>query len=128
MDGGNTFRQAKFLGTAVLGNGNSPSVQIGDTIEGRERAEWYRFRIRGSSSLPTTPLLIFAGGEFVPRMEVFQAAGNRPGKRIARLDTVNSSVRRSLPQGTFFIKISGTPAPANSGQFATFAASISLFG
>lgn len=127
MDGGNTFRQARFLGTAVRGNGASPTIQVADTLETGERVEWYRFRIRGSSSSPLRPILTFAGDEFVTRMQLFQAVGGRPKKSLARLDTVNSQRQRPLPQGTFFIKISGTPAPANSGQFATFAARIDLF-
>ncbi|WP_088891739.1 hypothetical protein [Leptolyngbya ohadii] len=128
MDGGNTFRQARFLGTAVLGRGNSPSIEAADTLASGELVEWYRFRIKGRSSLPLKPVLTFAGGEFVNRMQVFQGINNQPRKSIARLDTVNSQQQRNLPPGTYFIKISGTPAPPNSGQFATFAARISLFG
>lgn len=129
MDGGNTFQQARFLGTAVLGKGNSPTIQVADTLNAGERVEWYRFRIKGRSSSPSLkPFLTFAGDEFVNRMSVFQAVGGKPKKLISRLDTVNSQKQRSLPEGTFFIKVSGTSAPANSGQFATFAARVDLFG
>jgi hypothetical protein len=129
MDGGNTFQQARFLGTAVLGKGNSPTIQVADTIEAGERVEWYRFRIRGRSSSPALkPFLGFAGGEFVNRMSVFQAVGGKPKKLLARLDAINNQKQRSLPEGTFFIKISGTSAPVGSGQFATFVGRINLFG
>ncbi|MFM7424149.1 MAG: hypothetical protein ACKO7W_03980 [Elainella sp.] len=129
MDGGNTFRQARFLGTAVLGNGLSPTIQVADTLEAGETVEWYRFRIRGrASSAPLKPIIGFGGGEFATRMELFQAAKNKPGKLLARLDNINGQKQRSLPNGTFFIKVSGTPAPAGSGQFATFVAQINLFG
>jgi hypothetical protein len=118
MDGGNTFQQARFLGTAVLGKGNSPTIQVADT-----------FRIRGrSSSSALKPILTFAGNEFANRMSVFQAVDGKPKKLISRLDAINNQKQRSLPEGTFFIKVSGTSAPANSGQFATFAARIDLFG
>lgn len=126
MDGGNNFRQAKFLGNVVLGNGNSSRIDIADTFEGRERAEWYRFRIQGRPSSVLKPILTFAGSEFASRMEVFQAAGNRPGKRLVRLDTVNNQVQRSLPTGTFFVKITGRAASASGGN-ASFAGLISLF-
>ncbi len=128
MDGGNTFQRARFLGTAVLGKGNSPTIQVADTIEAGERAEWYRFRIRGrASSSALKPILTFAGDEFASRMSVFQSVKGKPRKLVSRLDTINSQKQRSLPEGTYFIKVSGTPAPAGSGQFATFAARIDLF-
>ncbi|NJL20826.1 MAG: hypothetical protein HC895_08450 [Leptolyngbyaceae cyanobacterium SM1_3_5] len=68
----------------------------------------------------------FAGSEFARQMEVFQAAGNRPGKRIVRLDTINNQVQRSLSAGTFFVKITGT-ASSGLGGSASFAGLISLF-
>lgn len=128
MDGGNTFRQARFLGTAVLGKGNSPTIQVADTLNTGETTEWYRFRIRGRSSAPLKPILGFGGGEFVTQMQVFQASDGKPKKLLARLDNINKQKQRSLPEGTFFIKVSGTPAPAGTGQFATFVAQINLFG
>jgi hypothetical protein len=129
MDGGNTFQQARFLGTAVLGRGASPTIQVADTIEAGEIVEWYRFRIRGrSSSSFLKPILGFAGDEFVNQMAVFQAVKGKPRKLVSRLDTINSRKQRSLSEGTYFIKVSGTSAPAGSGRFATFAAQINLFG
>lgn len=128
MDGGNTFQQARFLGTAVLGKGASPTIQVADTLQVEERVEWYRFRIRGRSSSSLKPVLTFAGSEFVNRMQVFSATKNRPKKSVARLDNVNSQLQKSLTEGTYFIKISRAPVPAEAGQFTTFAASISLFG
>lgn len=129
MDGGNTFRQARFLGTAVLGKGNSPTIQVADTLDAGETVEWYRFRIQGrASSAPLKPILGFAGGEFVNRMQVFQSVNGKPKKSLARLDTINNQKQRSLPEGTFFIKVSGSSAPVGSGQFATFVAQINLFG
>lgn len=127
MDGGNTFRQARFLGTAVLRNGASPTIQVVDTFETGESVEWYRFRIRGRASSVIKPILTFSGNEFANRMQVFQAVNGQPRKSMARLDTINSQRQRPLPEGTYFIKLLGTPAPAESGQFATFAARIDLF-
>ncbi len=129
MDGGNTFQKARFLGTAVLGKGNSPTIQAADTLNAGETVEWYRFRIRGRSSSPfVKPVLGFAGDEFVTQMRVFQASNGKPKKLLARLDNINGQKQRSLPEGTFFIKVSGTPAPAGTGQFGTFVAQINLFG
>lgn len=127
MDGGNTFRQARFLGTAVRKRGASPAIRVADTIEAGESVEWYRFRIRGRASSSLKPILTFSGDEFANRMQVFQAVKGQPRKLVARLDTVNSQRQRPLSEGTYFIKVSGTPAPAESGQFATFAARIDLF-
>jgi hypothetical protein len=128
MDGGNTFQQARFLGTALLKRGSSPTIQVADTIEAGETVEWYRFRIRGRASASALkPIVTFAGDEFVTRMELFQAAKGKPRKLVSRLDTINSQKQRALSEGTYFIKVSGTPAPAGSGQFATFAARVDLF-
>jgi hypothetical protein len=127
MDGGNTFQQARSLGTAVLGNGGSPTIRVADTLEAGASAEWYRFRIRGRASSSMKPLATFAATEFVNRMQVFRSVNNRPKQSVIRLDTVNSQVQRSLPQGTYFIKISA-PSASTGSQFATFAAQINLFG
>lgn len=128
MDGGNTFQQARFLGTAVFKKGTSPKIQVADTIEPGEGVEWYRFRIRGrASSSALKPILTFSGNEFVNRMSVFQSVKGQPKKLVSRLDTINSQKQRALSEGTYFIKLSGTSAPAGSGQFATFVARIDLF-
>lgn len=128
MDGGNTYQKARFLGTAVLGQGSASKIRAIDTIEGAERVEWYRFRVRGSSSSsPLKPFVTFAGDEFARRMQVFQSVNGKPKKLIVNLDTVNNQKQRSFSTGTFFIKISGNPAPAGTGQFASFAAQIDFF-
>jgi hypothetical protein len=123
MDGGNTFRQARALGTIRRGSNSFPVLNISDSlnVSAGETQDWFKFRVKGRSSALGLGT-IFTGGSIsdnpaVSLMTVFRANKGKPGRAIVRLDNINSqkSIQR-LPEGNYFVRFSGNPPAAGSPE------------
>jgi hypothetical protein len=121
VDGGDTFRQATSLGTAVLRPNALASIAVGDSLSPNlgETVDWFRFRIRGRASKNSSTTLSFAGDPLASSMTLYRESKGKPGKRVARLDLVNSvKTIKPLAAGKYFIKFTGSGVPPGvSGNF-----------
>jgi hypothetical protein len=136
VDGGNTFRQAKPVGTVALRPGALATLDIFDALTIGETADWFRFRVRGrASSGPgfSTTVGLTADSN-VTSLTLYKESRKKPGRTLARLDPINSVKNiKGLSQGTYFIKIAGVPSaePGSQGDYLSriqvFTPSNSLF-
>jgi hypothetical protein len=132
-DGGNTFRQATFVGTATIRRQGLAGIDVADSINfaSGETVDWFRFRVRGrAASQFTSTTLSYSSGDWLSGMTLYKE-GKKKGKLgrvVARVDNVNAVKElKLLPVGTYYIKISGGAPPADDSD-PTYGGRISLFG
>jgi 7-keto-8-aminopelargonate synthetase-like enzyme len=130
-DGGDTFRQAQSLGTAVLRPGAVATVSLSDalTAGSGETIDWFRFRVRGRAAAPSASTrIVLAADRWIRSMTLFQASRQRPGRALARLDSVNSvKDLKALTQGEYFIRVAGNAPPAENGLEGNYLGRIQIF-
>lgn len=131
VDGGSTFREARFLGTAVLRTNALASIDVADSLSPGlgETADWFKFRLRGRASKNTSTTIAFAGDPLASSMTLYKESKGKPGKRVARLDLLNTVKSiKPLAAGKYFIKFTGSVPPGdNSSSSGIYSGGISIF-